>query len=184
MMNYKEERPWGSFENLLDEEYCKVKRICVKPGHKLSYQFHHKRNEVWVVVKGIATVTLDNKVVTYSTVGSYSPKDKTFNNKGYYLTMEVKITSSNLWLSHYTDYQMELYSIISDLHDNKNKNFKEISNYLNDNGYKTPRNKVFTHKHTWSIYTKKNRSDKRFNRLYQPDIVNVGLDIINYTPSL
>ena len=29
----------------------------------------------------------------YSTVGSYSPKDKTFNNKGYYLTMEVKITS-------------------------------------------------------------------------------------------
>ena len=123
-----------------------------------------------------------NTLNDYSTVGSYSPKDKTNNNKGYYLTMEVKITSSNLWLSHYTDYQMELYSIISDLHDNKNKNFKEISNYLNDNGYKTPRNKVFTHKHTWSIYTKKNRSDKRFNRLYQPDIVNVGLDIINYTP--
>ena len=97
-------------------------------------------------------------IITYlnhSTVGSYSPNDKTFNNKGYYLTMEVKITSSNLWLSHYTDYQMELYSIISDLHDNKNKNFKEISNYLNDNGYKTPRNKVFTHKHTWSIYTYK-----------------------------
>mgnify|MGYP004145113701 CR=1 FL=1 len=66
-----------------------------------------------------------NTLNDYSTVGSYSPKDKTFNNKGYYLTMEVKITSSNLWLSHYTDYQMELYSIISDLHDNKNKNFKE-----------------------------------------------------------
>ena len=63
MSNYVEHRPWGWFENLLDEEYCKVKRICVKPGHKLSYQFHHKRNEVWVVVKGIATVTLDNKVV-------------------------------------------------------------------------------------------------------------------------
>ena len=29
--NYKEERPWGSFENLLDTEYCKVKRIIVKP---------------------------------------------------------------------------------------------------------------------------------------------------------
>ena len=61
-----------------------------------------------------------NTLNDYSTVGSYSPKDNTFNNKGYYLTMEVKITSSNLWLSHYTDYQMELYSIISDLHDNKN----------------------------------------------------------------
>ena len=29
-MNYKEERPWGSFENLLDEEYCKVKRLIIK----------------------------------------------------------------------------------------------------------------------------------------------------------
>lgn len=37
--------------------------------------------------------------------------------------MEVKIISSNLWLSNYTDYQMELYSIISDLHDNKNKTY-------------------------------------------------------------
>ena len=63
MSNYIEHRPWGSFEHLLDCEYCKVKRIIVKPGHKLSYQYHHKRNEVWVVVQGIATVTLDDKVV-------------------------------------------------------------------------------------------------------------------------
>ena len=27
MSNYIEHRPWGSFENLLDEDYCKVKRI-------------------------------------------------------------------------------------------------------------------------------------------------------------
>ena len=63
MSNYIEHRPWGSFEHLLDCEYCKVKRIIVKPGHKLSYQYHHKRNEVWVVVQGVATVTLDDKVV-------------------------------------------------------------------------------------------------------------------------
>ena len=58
-MNYIEERPWGSFENLLDEEYCKVKRIIVKPGQRLSYQYHHKRSEHWVVVQGNAVVTLD-----------------------------------------------------------------------------------------------------------------------------
>ena len=63
MSNYIEHRPWGSFEHLLDCEYCKVKRIIVKPGQKLSYQYHHKRNEVWVVVQGVATVTLDDKVV-------------------------------------------------------------------------------------------------------------------------
>ena len=62
---YKEYRPWGSFENLLDEEYCKVKRIIVKPGQRLSYQYHYKRDECWVIVQGKATVTLDDKVFTY-----------------------------------------------------------------------------------------------------------------------
>ena len=65
MSNYIEYRPWGSFENLLDEKYCKVKRIIVRPGHKLSYQYHHKRNEVWVIVQGTATVTLDEEVKTF-----------------------------------------------------------------------------------------------------------------------
>ena len=60
MDNYKEERPWGSFENLLDETYCKVKRIIVKPGQRLSYQYHHHRTEHWVVVQGDAMVTLDD----------------------------------------------------------------------------------------------------------------------------
>ena len=65
MKNYKEKRPWGSFEHLLDEEYCKVKRIIVKPGQRLSYQYHHKRSECWVVVQGRATVTLDDKEFEY-----------------------------------------------------------------------------------------------------------------------
>ena len=62
---YKEYRPWGSFENLLDEDYCKVKRIIVKPGQRLSYQYHYKRNECWVIVQGAATVTLDDKIHTF-----------------------------------------------------------------------------------------------------------------------
>ena len=63
--NYYEERPWGSFEHLLDTEYCKVKRIIVKSGQRLSYQYHHKRSEAWVVVQGKATVTLDDKDFVY-----------------------------------------------------------------------------------------------------------------------
>ena len=46
MTNSKEDesiRPWGHYEILLDEGYCKVKRIFVKPGQRLSYQYHHKR---------------------------------------------------------------------------------------------------------------------------------------------
>jgi len=38
-----------------------VKRICVKPGEKLSIQMHHHRAEHWIVVSGTAKVTVDGK---------------------------------------------------------------------------------------------------------------------------
>jgi len=64
---YTEERPWGMFENLLEEEYCKVKRITVYPGQRLSYQYHFKRSEVWTIVQGNALITLDGVVMRYKT---------------------------------------------------------------------------------------------------------------------
>lgn len=60
-MNYKEDRPWGTFENLLDSDICKVKKIIIKPKQAPSYQFHYQRNEVWVVVQGEGLVTLDDE---------------------------------------------------------------------------------------------------------------------------
>ena len=59
-MNYKEQRPWGEFENLLDAKYCKVKRITVNPGQRLSYQYHSKRAEVWTIVSGRGLITIDD----------------------------------------------------------------------------------------------------------------------------
>jgi mannose-6-phosphate isomerase len=67
-MNYIEERPWGKYEILVDTSYCKVKRITVKKDGKLSYQFHHKRSEVWTIVSGIATMTLDD-IITENRYG-------------------------------------------------------------------------------------------------------------------
>jgi mannose-6-phosphate isomerase-like protein (cupin superfamily) len=60
MTNYKENRPWGTFENLLDKDYCKVKEIIINPEQRPSYQYHHRRSETWIIVKGIAKVTLDD----------------------------------------------------------------------------------------------------------------------------
>jgi mannose-1-phosphate guanylyltransferase/mannose-1-phosphate guanylyltransferase/mannose-6-phosphate isomerase len=57
-----EERPWGRFEVLLDTAYFKSKKITVWAGQRLSYQSHTKRAEHWVVVKGIADVTLNDVV--------------------------------------------------------------------------------------------------------------------------
>jgi len=60
-MNYFEQRPWGTFENLLDKEYCKVKEIIIEPNQAPSYQFHYKREEIWIITKGIGQLTLDGK---------------------------------------------------------------------------------------------------------------------------
>jgi|SRR5690625_3327104 len=53
-------RPWGEYWVLEDAQTHKVKRIKVNPGGRLSYQYHHKRAEVWTIVAGKAVVTLDD----------------------------------------------------------------------------------------------------------------------------
>ena len=55
-------RPWGSYESLVTSERFQVKRIVVNPGQRLSLQMHHHRAEHWVVVKGTAEVTCEDKV--------------------------------------------------------------------------------------------------------------------------
>jgi mannose-1-phosphate guanylyltransferase/mannose-6-phosphate isomerase len=54
-------RPWGSYEGVTEGERFQVKRITVKPGHKLSLQKHFHRAEHWVVVNGTAVVHLDGE---------------------------------------------------------------------------------------------------------------------------
>ena len=58
--NYRETRPWGNFENLLDSDKCKVKRIVIHPGQAPSYQYHSKRSEVWVLVGGSGELKLND----------------------------------------------------------------------------------------------------------------------------
>jgi mannose-1-phosphate guanylyltransferase / mannose-6-phosphate isomerase len=55
-------RPWGSYDSLESGDRFQVKRIVVKPGASLSLQMHHHRAEHWIVVKGVAEVTCDDKV--------------------------------------------------------------------------------------------------------------------------
>lgn len=64
------DRPWGSFFILEDNQYTKVKRLVVNPGHRLSLQTHKHRDEHWVVVKGTAQVTLDDEERAF-TYGEY-----------------------------------------------------------------------------------------------------------------
>jgi mannose-6-phosphate isomerase len=50
-------RPWGWFEVLLDSSKCKVKRILVEAGKRLSLQRHQHREECWTIVQGKAIIT-------------------------------------------------------------------------------------------------------------------------------
>lgn len=56
-----EYRPWGSFTILEEGEFYKIKRLTVNSGKKLSYQMHYHRSEHWIVVRGTATVTIDDE---------------------------------------------------------------------------------------------------------------------------
>jgi mannose-6-phosphate isomerase-like protein (cupin superfamily) len=54
-------RPWGWYETVSEAPGNKIKRIGVHPGQQLSLQRHRQRAEHWVVVQGVAHVTLDER---------------------------------------------------------------------------------------------------------------------------
>ncbi|MEI6651635.1 MAG: mannose-1-phosphate guanylyltransferase/mannose-6-phosphate isomerase [Chlorobiaceae bacterium] len=57
-------RPWGTYETVDASERFKVKRITVNLGAALSLQKHQHRAEHWIVVRGTALVTLEDKKIT------------------------------------------------------------------------------------------------------------------------
>lgn len=63
------ERPWGWYENLSWVPGYKVKRIRVHPGQQLSLQKHRQRDEHWVVVLGVALVTVGDLVFSLAVGG-------------------------------------------------------------------------------------------------------------------
>ncbi len=55
-------RPWGWYQRIDIGPRFQVKRIHVIPGGRLSLQKHFHRAEHWVVVQGVAEVTVDKDV--------------------------------------------------------------------------------------------------------------------------
>ncbi len=77
-------RPWGYYEGLDAGPAFQVKRISVNPGASLSLQLHHHRAEHWVVVNGVATVTIGEKVFRLN------------KNESCYIPTETKHRLQNL----------------------------------------------------------------------------------------
>lgn len=64
MKIYSEKRPWGGFEQFTFNEISTVKILTIKPGKRLSLQFHKKRNEFWKALDNPVKVVVGEKVVT------------------------------------------------------------------------------------------------------------------------
>ena len=54
-------RPWGWYETLILQKSYQVKKIVLYKDQSISLQLHHHRSEHWVVTKGLALVTNNDK---------------------------------------------------------------------------------------------------------------------------
>jgi mannose-1-phosphate guanylyltransferase/mannose-6-phosphate isomerase len=57
------EKPWGKFEQYTQNMLSTVKVITVQPGGALSLQYHHLRDELWVVLDAGAKIELGHRVI-------------------------------------------------------------------------------------------------------------------------
>ncbi|MGE7110296.1 cupin domain-containing protein [Lysinibacillus sp. NPDC047702] len=63
-------RPWGFYKTVILSEFVQVKILQVFSCQELSLQFHNKREEHWVVVKGKGKMTIGDSIREISE-GSY-----------------------------------------------------------------------------------------------------------------
>jgi mannose-6-phosphate isomerase len=70
------DKPWGKFEQYVHNVPCTVKIITVNPGGMLSLQYHHHRDELWVVLDPGARVEIGDKVL------HPEPEEKLFIPRG------------------------------------------------------------------------------------------------------
>ena len=90
-LHRKVHRPWGWYDSLgsgPDGAGFQVKHIGVYPGQSLSLQLHHRRAEHWVVIKGIATITVGESV------RDFQPGEHVFIPLGDVHRLENKTTAA------------------------------------------------------------------------------------------
>jgi len=56
------ERPWGAWEVLAVGRSYAVKRLTIKPGQRISLQWHRRRSENWIIAAGRARVQVGEKI--------------------------------------------------------------------------------------------------------------------------
>ena len=89
----------------------------------------------------------------------------------------MTLRAFHLWYSHYSEYQELLYQIIKQKHESS-MGYRKIAQWLNENGYTTPRGHEFKNTHVFSILKKKKLRDKRLNIRHKFEIKNTSLIVL------
>ena len=92
-----------------------------------------------------------------------------------FLSFTVHIHSSNLWWSPYSNHQQRLTEIITDLRNDREMTFPRIADWLNENGYKTPRGYAFTSSNAYSIYIKSKIRSDRYGKTFYSQLKDIRL---------
>ena len=90
-----------------------------------------------------------------------------------FLSFTVHIHSSSLWWPPYSNHQQRLAEIITDLRNDREMTFPHIADWLNDNGYKTPRRHAFTSSHAYSIYIKSKIRSDRYGKTFYSQLKDI-----------
>ena len=102
------------------------------------------------------------------------------HNTLIYLTFDLDLRSSQLWIAPYSDKQHKLYHRIADLR-KEGLNYQEIADWLNDTDHKTTRGKTFRNAHVHSIMKKKQIRDERLSRESKMTISNFNIKFEDMT---
>ena len=56
-------RPWGEFKTLHQEENCQVNVIKMNPGESSKKHYHKLSCEKYIIISGIANLFLDDEII-------------------------------------------------------------------------------------------------------------------------
>ena len=55
------DKSWGSFRVIDIEEESMTIKVTLKPGHKMNYHSHERRDEIWTVIAGEGIAVIDGR---------------------------------------------------------------------------------------------------------------------------
>ena len=97
-----------------------------------------------------------------------------------YLTFDLTVRASHLWVASYNDYQQYLYETIIGFRE-KGWNFQRTAGLFNENGITPVRGKKFLNAHAHSFVKKKKFRDVHILKKYEPKLSNFALRFLEKT---